>query len=223
MFKTDCEINNWTATWMVGNYNWITNATADCEENFDVDDVVISAVTKSGDIIPKKVEVKSIKGGFQLKYDNEWNPWFSADNPNGIIKKMNFSNVPPSSMDIMDVPYRWEPETFGPTDDVEMPEEWKGKHIYFLNAEDKYHRTHNSKAYKVANANACLVYIAPDGLILYNPTKLKKSFLGYVWYYNKSHTEEYNKKYNPHWELKAVYSLEEGSYNKANPPKELFS
>ena len=47
MYKTDCEINNWVASWMVGEYDWVSNATADCEENFGVDDVVFSATTKS--------------------------------------------------------------------------------------------------------------------------------------------------------------------------------
>lgn len=222
MLKKDCEINNWTATWLKTNYDWISNATADCEENYDIDDVVFSATTISGDIIPKKLEVKSIKGGFQLKYDGEWNDWFSTDNPNGIIKKMNFSNTPPPSMDIIDLPDEWNPEIYGPTDNVDVPEEWKNKHIYFLNAEDKYHRTNNSKAYKVANAEACLTYVAPDGLILFNPSNLKKAFLGYCWYNNKSHTEEYNKDNKSVYELKAVYSLEDGVYKEANPPRKLF-
>ena len=221
MFKVDCEINNWVSNWLVDEYNWIVNATADCEENYDVDDVVFSAVTKSGDLVGKYAEVKSIKGGFNFKYNGQWNNWFSTDNTEGIIKRMKFGNVPPPSVDILDVPYYWEPESFSPKDDP-MPEEWKGKHIYILNAEDKYHRIHNSKTYKVYDKNASLIYVASDGLILFNPSTLRKSFMGYVWYQVKSHTEEYNHKYEPTWELKAVFSLEDGAYHAANPPQELL-
>lgn len=221
MYKTDCKINNWVATWMVGNYDWITNATASCQENYDIDDIVFSGVTMSGDIIVKKQEVKSLKGGFQFKYNGEWANYFSTDNPNGIIKKMKFGNTPPHGMSITDVPFRWEPEDFVPGND-QMPEEWKGKHIYILNAEDKYHRVHNSKTYKIFEQNACLCYVAPDGLIFFNPTKLRKAFLGYAWFQVKSHTEEFGEERNPVWELKAVFDLEVGSYQSANAPRELF-
>lgn len=222
MYKVDCEINTWTASWIEDNYDWVSSASADCTENYNVDDVVFTAVTKSGDKVVRSMEIKSLKGGFQLKYGDEWNEWFSTDNPNGVLKRMKFGNVPPPNMDILDAPHDWEPSYFTP-EDAEMPEEWKGKHIYFLNAEDKYHRIHNGKAFKVHNSNACLTYVAPDGLLIFNPTTLRKSFLGYAWYQVKSHTEEYDKQYNPAWELKAIYCLEGGSYNKANPPRELFN
>lgn len=221
MYKTDCEINKWVASWMVGNYDWVTDATASCEENYEVDDIVFSGVTMSGDIIVKPQEVKSLKGGYQFKHGDKWSDYFSTDNPYGITKKMMFGNTPPHDMDIMDVPYRWEPDSFTP-EYAPMPDNWKGKHVYILNAEDKYHRTHNSKAYKVANAHACLCYVAPDGLIFFNPTKLRKAFLGYAWFQVSSHTTEFGEKRNPVYELKAVYDLGVGSYHPANPPRELF-
>ena len=222
MKKVDCEINTWVASWMIDEFDWITNATADCDENYGIDDVVFSACTTCGDMIVKQQDVKSLKGGFQFKNNGVWNNYFSTDNPNGIIKNMMFGNVPPASMDIMDVPLWWEPESFTP-EYAEMPEEWKGKHIYILNAEDKYHRIHNGKTYKIYQNNACLSYVAPDGLILFNPSTLRKSFLGYAWYKVKSHTEEYNKTYCPAWELKAVFDLDKGAYHTATPPKELFA
>lgn len=221
MYKTDCEINKWVASWMVSNYDWVTDATASCQENYQVDDIIFSGVTMSGDIIVKPQEVKSLKGGYQFKHNGKWSDYFSTDNPNGIARKMMFGNTPPHDMDIMDVPYKWEPDSFTP-EYAPMPDNWKGKHIYILNAEDKYHRTHNSKAYKVTNAHACLCYVAPDGLIFFNPTKLRKAFLGYAWFQVKSHTEEFGEKRNPVWELKAVYDLGVGSYHSATPPKELF-
>lgn len=43
MFKTDCEINSWTASWIEGNYDWVSSATAECTENYNIDDVVFTA------------------------------------------------------------------------------------------------------------------------------------------------------------------------------------
>ena len=221
MYKTDCEINQWVASWMKGNYDWIVDATANCEENYQVDDIVFSGVTKSGDIIVRPQEVKSYKGGYQFKYDGQWSEYFSTDNPNGVVRKMMFGNTPPHDMNILDVPYHWDPPTFTPSY-APVPEEWKGKHIYILNAEDKYHRVHNSKFYKMVNSHACLCYVAPDGLIFFNPTKLKDAVLGYAWYQVKSHTEEFGQKREPVWELKVILDLDKGSYHPATPPKELF-
>jgi hypothetical protein len=222
MYKVDCEINKWVADWMKTNFDWITDATADCIEDYSVGDIVFSACTKSGDVIVKPQEVKTYKGGWQFKYNGEWSDYFLADNPKGVTKKMMFGNTPPNKMSIMDVPYHWDPDSFTP-EYAEMPEEWKGKHIYMLNAEDKYHRVHNSKFYKMINAHACLCYVAPDGLIFFNPTKLKDAVLGYAWYQVKSHTEEFGEKRQPVWELKVILDLDKGSYHPATPPKELFT
>lgn len=221
MHKVDCEINNWLASDLKVRYDWIEDATADCEEDYNPWDVVFTACTKSGDRMIKKSEVKSLKSGYQFKYDGQWNNYFSTSNPDGIIRKMAFGNVPPHDMDILDVPFNWEPDNFHP-EKGEMPEEWENKHIYILNAEDKYHRVHNSKAYKITHDNICLCYVAPDGYIIYNPSTLKKAFLGYAWFQVKSHTEEFGEKYCPVYELKAVYDLDKGVYNEAKPPKELF-
>lgn len=220
MHKVDCEINSWLAKDLEMRYDRITNTSANCEEDFNHWDIIFDNRKPSGVITKEKMEVKSIKGG-QLKYDGLWNNYFSTMNPDGIIRKMAFGNVPPSNMSILDAPYDWEPDNFHP-EKGEMPEKWENKHIYILNAEDKYHRIDNSKAYKMTRDNICLCYIAPDGYILFSPTKLKKAFLGYAWYQVKSHTEEFGEKYCPAYELKAVYDLEKGVYIEANPPKELF-
>lgn len=222
MHKTDCDINRSVASWMKETFDWVTDATADCEEDYSVGDIVFSACTKSGEIIVKQQEVKSLKGGFQFKYDGQWNNYFSTDNPDGIIRKMVFGNTPPNNMSIMDVPYKWDPDSFTPTYE-DLPKEWEGKHIYILNAEDKYHRVHNGKFYKMVDNHACLCYVAPDGMIFFNPTKLKEAVLGYAWFQVKSHTEEFGEKRIPAWELKVVLDLDKGKYYPANLPKELFN
>lgn len=222
MKKVDCEINKCFADWMKSEYDWVEDATADCFEDYGPYDIVFTACTVSGDKMVKKAELKSLKGGYQFKYDGQWNNYFYTSNPDGIIKKMKFGNVPPADMDILDVPLQWEPEYYAP-ENTPMPEEWENKHIYILNAEDKYHRISNSKAYKVSYNNISLAYVAPDGVILFNPSTLRKAFLGYAWFQVSSHTEEYSRKYEPVWELKAVYDLDKGAYHTANFPKELFN
>ena len=223
MKKTDCNINTWVASYLKDEFDWISDATADCEENYGVDDIVFTAVTKSGDYIVKPLELKSLKGiDYQLKPGGDWNDYFSTDNPHGITKVMKFGNTPPPDMYIMDVPYKWEPDNFTPQDGT-MPESWKGKHIYILNAEDKYHRVHNSKSHKLAEKHACLCYVARDGLLFFNPTKLRKACLGYAWFRVNSHTKEFGEARNPTWELKMIIDLEAGSYHQINPPTELFN
>lgn len=91
MQKVDCDSNRWLAEALVllsGETN-VFAATADCEENFQVDDLWISAYTTSGNWVGLPLENKTIKGGFQLKYEGEWNPYFSTANPKGISRKIS--------------------------------------------------------------------------------------------------------------------------------------
>ncbi len=91
MQKVDCDSNRWLAEALVllsGETN-VFAATADCDENFGVDDLWISAYTTSGNLVGLPLENKTIKGGFQLKYEGEWNPYFSTANPKGISRKIS--------------------------------------------------------------------------------------------------------------------------------------
>ena len=221
MFKTDCNINNLVGGYMLNTYEWIIKVEVNCQENYGVDDIVFYILTKTGEIIKRVAEVKSIKGGFNFKYDGEWNNWFNLDNPNGIAKKMKFGNVPSPSVDILELPYQWEPEALEPTEEP-LPEHLKGKKVYMLNATDFKFNVPNGKTYKVYKEDATVIYVAADGLIFFNPTQLRKSFLGYAWYLNKSHTEEINKVNKPKWELKCLFDLEGGAYHKVEIPKDLL-
>ena len=185
MQKVDCRQNQWLAKALVllSADTKVFAATADCEENFNVDDLWISAWTNSGFWAAFPLENKTIKGGYQLKYDGQWNEYFSTTNPNGIMKKMSGYTTS------------------------------ENKYIYFINS---------SKYIKLLDANCCLAYTAPDGFILFSPNKLKKAYLGNIWYKNKSHTEEFGEKYHPHWDEKALIDLEKGTYYKAEGPCEIF-
>ena len=183
--KVDCDSNRWLATALVL-LSGITNvfaATADCNENYWIDDVWISAWTNSGNWVALPVENKTIKGGFQLKYEDGWNDYFDTTNPKGIVKKLSGDTIPVSG------------------------------HVYFVNS---------SKYEKLIDSNACLAYLAPDGFILFSPSTLKKAYLGRAWYKNKSHTEEINPWYSPHWEEKAIINLEAGTYYRIQGPYDVF-
>ena len=94
--KVDCESNNWLADALVilSGMTKVFAASADCEENYDVDDLWISAWTNSGNWVALPLENKTIKGGFQLKYDGQWNDYFSVENPKGIVKKLSGDTIP---------------------------------------------------------------------------------------------------------------------------------
>lgn len=96
MYKVDCESNRWLAQALVmlSADTKVFAATADCEENYGIDDLWISALTKSGNWTAMPCENKTIKGLFQLKYDGEWNSYFSTANPKGIMKKLSGDTIP---------------------------------------------------------------------------------------------------------------------------------
>ena len=95
--KVDCSSNRWLACALVllSAETKVFAATADCEENYDIDDLWVSAFTKSGlNWTSMPLENKTIKGLFQLKYDEEWNSYFSTANPKGIMRKLSGDTIP---------------------------------------------------------------------------------------------------------------------------------
>ena len=180
MVKVDCAINKAIASALLETYPWIIGAEADCTENYEIDDIMISAgtlVTYTG--IP--IEAKSIKGGWQIKYEGEWNPYFTKE----IYKKLK------------------------PQGDFLK----EGEPIYFIN-QYKYERLMKSK-------NACLVYAAPDGMLIYDHKSLREALLGYADYYVK-HTTEFANAHRS-WETKAILDMTKAKYLPYNFSKELFA
>ena len=90
MCKPDYEANRYIASVLVIIYPWITNATAPCEEDYSVGDVVFSAMTDEG-LVEHQLESKRIMGLYQLKYSGQWNTYFTAD----IYDKLKFQTLPP--------------------------------------------------------------------------------------------------------------------------------
>jgi len=96
MKKVDCDTNRWLAEALVlmSAETMVFAATASCDENYGPDDLWISAFTLNGNWVALPLENKAIKGGYQLKYDGEWNTYFSTQNPNGIMKKLSGDTIP---------------------------------------------------------------------------------------------------------------------------------
>lgn len=90
MIKSDCSANKYVADKIKETYEWILNATADCRENFWIDDVMFSAGTEDN-YIGVPMEVKTLKGGWQFKYDGEWNDYFTC----GIYNKLTWKAESP--------------------------------------------------------------------------------------------------------------------------------
>lgn len=224
MYKIDCGINQYVAEFLKTNYSFIIDAEADCNENYGVDDVRYTGTTSTNKIKIGNLEVKSLKNNFYLKNENnEFNPYFNTSNKYGITSKMLFGNVPYWPVFPLNLPEYFNSLKYipKPTKD-EIPPYILNKNVYILNAEDKNHNPSNSKIYKMWLNKTGLVYIAQDGLIIFNFQQLQQAFLGYAWFLNKSHTKEYNPIYDPHYELKALIDLDKGSYYKINIDKELF-
>lgn len=190
--KVDCAINQWLASDIVLK-SGMTHVFAATADCFENHDVDDMWVSAF------------TKGGwaafpienksiqkFPIMSGAGWNNYFSTSNPDGIITRLSGDCIPSTG------------------------------HIYFVNAEDIYGNMENGKWKKMKNKGAGLAYIAYDGYLLFSPKTLEKAFIGYAWYYNRFHTEQYNKHYSPRWELKALINLDMGTYYKAEPPKEYF-
>ena len=91
MIKTDCRANQFVAS-ILPTIPPIFRAKADCTENYWIDDVMFSAGTEEH-YIGVPCENKTLKGGWQFKYDGDWNPYFTC----GIYNKLSFKKEPPTA------------------------------------------------------------------------------------------------------------------------------
>lgn len=96
-----------------------------------------------------------------------------------------------------------------------------GTPVYFINAEDKYGNKENAKWYKILKANACLSFIAKDGIYIFSPKTLREAFIGYA-DYCVSHTTDHGPKGPRKMEKKAVLDMTKATHLKCNPPKKFF-
>ena len=91
MVRIDCARNQFVAKNLL-RVEPIIRATADCEETFGVDDIWYSAGTEDNyAVFP--CENKTLLGGYQFKYEGDWNPYFEI----GIYNKLNFHKDQPDA------------------------------------------------------------------------------------------------------------------------------
>lgn len=208
MIKVEEKINTYVANFMLDNYNFITDIYVPDKEDFQSYDILYTATTSTGKEIEGTQEVKTINN-FPLQEEGEFREYFS-NNTHGIKEKLLFGNIPEPTPNTDELPKTWNKT---PCKD-KMPDNIKDEPIYILNATDVNGNIKNSKWHHMQQNKTGLSIVAKDGIVMFNNKQLNDAFLGYAWYLNKSHTELYNKKYDPHYELKAVFNLNKGSYYK---------
>lgn len=84
------------------------------------------------------------------------------------------------------------------------------KPIHVLNAADKNGDMNNSKLHKLLSNKCGLCFLTKEWLIVYFPSKLKKSIAGYGWLFQE-HTKELEDK-SSKFEYKALIDLSKGDY-----------
>jgi len=90
MIRVDCKSNKYVAEMLQEKVAPIFRATADCHETYGIDDIMFSAGTEDN-FIGVPCENKTLKGGWQFKYDGDWNPYFTT----AIYNKLTFKGDPP--------------------------------------------------------------------------------------------------------------------------------
>lgn len=233
MIRTDNKALEWVSSQQVENYDWISSITYSHEEDFGLD---LDLLTVSGDIYKEEVKT-SRKNPFKDENGN-WNDYFSLSSPNGMYRNLYWGNLPDKNASITDIRnIDYYSINFYPNQEelIKMdynpratPAELKDKHVYVLNASaiNKWNGNvelmpNKCKFYQMFQGNnKILIYIAPDGYLIWSPKKLKEAFLGYTWMYCK-HTEDFNNK-DRSYELKALIDMDKAVYIKEDVPAEIF-
>ena len=96
-----------------------------------------------------------------------------------------------------------------------------GAPIWIVNAEDRSGGKANAKYFKLIENNACLAFVAADGIVLFSPKSLNDALVGFAWWFGP-HTTDFNDKPRRK-ERKAVLDLSKGLFVQCIPPKEFLS
>lgn len=95
-----------------------------------------------------------------------------------------------------------------------------GTPIWIINAEDRTGGKDNAKFNKLVDNNACLAFVAADGIVLFSPKSLKSALVGYAYWFGKHTTDFKDKQIRK--EKKAVLDLSKGLFIECEPPKEFL-
>ena len=192
MNKIEYEINCWVASALTTYVPSIIAAVAREEEDYEVADVDMSANTSSNPLGYAYYPLEIKRIKGGYKFKNRDGEWRTF-----------------FTRDYYD---RLQFEDTGIT---------TGSPIWIINAEDRTGGETNAKLYKLIQSNACLAFVAADGIVLFSPHSLKKAIIGFAYWFG-SHTTEFKDK-GKRKEKKAVLNLAEGLFIPCTPPKDLLS
>lgn len=192
-------------------YTWVKDVVIPKVEDYGPDMLLY---TKEGKVF--EVEVKSTRKGM-LKLGEHYNDYFRIDNKSGMFRSCDWKNAPAEDTgfsDINETNYRELEFKAG-----DAPVELKDKYCYVLNASAKNRfgltelMPESCKFYKMmASKRSILIYVAVDGMLLWNNTALRDAFIGYT-FMECRHTEDFYDR-SKDFELKALIDMEKAVYVK---------
>lgn len=201
-------------------YSWIEDVTYSEIEDYGPD---MKLITKSGKYY--EVEVKSTRKGLIKNEDGSFNDYFMIGNKDGMFRNCDFNSAPKEDTSFEDISeMNYSDFSFSIN---QASEELKDKHCYVLNASsiNKFGLTdlmsERCKFYTMmSKKNTILIYVGEDGMLLWNNSSLRESFLGYAFMKCK-HTEDFYDK-RRRFELKALINMDEAIYVKFNEDRRKF-
>ena len=215
--------------YLLKNYDWITSAWTDSEETFGWDSyITTSAGTKYG------IELKTAQNHTLMDGDTI-NEYFNIECTTGLCRNFRYCYIPNKDEELENIfcEYYDSIDTNSLEDYDEdctpMPEEYKGKNVWIVNASIIMQGTeivmsNKSKWYKLMSGQNMLILMAQDGLMIFTPKAIRKAFMGYARMKCK-HTNNANavtKDFNVYYEVKALLDMNFAKYVPINIDKEIL-
>jgi hypothetical protein len=205
--RTDKEALDFVSSDLKNRYFWIQDISYPTSEDYKID----LTLTSEYGVFP--VEVKSSK--HDIKYGEDWNPYFCADNTSGgILRYSCFSDtLDPGKVDF---------------NDKTLPDGYKGKHVYMINASTRGKDgkpmilSRSCKYVQMIKNESLLIYVSRGGYLIWDPKALQDSFLGFCWT-KCYHTEYFRKDNTQELELKALFAFEGAKWIEADVPERIFN
>ena len=232
--RNDIKALEWISNHQEERYDWVSSCTYSVEEDYGID---LTLTTVNG--LTAKEEVKTSRNHTIKDEKGEFNDYYSLSTYTGMYRNLYWGNLPNKDDEIRKLrSVDYYSINFYPTTEEqaemgfnprETPAEFKDKYVYVLNASsiNRWNGNveimpYNCKAYQMfKEPNSCLIYIAEDGYLIWNPKQLREAFLGYVWMYCK-HTNDFQNQ-DKSYELKAMFDMSKAKFIKTDVPKEIFN
>lgn len=230
MIRTDENALKWVKDYEEANFNWVSSVSYPMAEDYGID---LTLTPVNGE--PHKQEVKTCRNQNLKNPDGSWNNYFMIGDSNGMYRNLYWGNVPAKNSTIaalQSINYKcinFTPSMYdlANSNPYLAPTELLGKHIYVVNASALEYSSGNTrifpsncKLYQILTNKADLIYLAKDGMLIWDYENLKDAFVGYVWMLCK-HTEYFSNS-TLSYELKAMLDMDKANYYKADVPDSVF-